>query len=181
VNPKISVNVVTDNTQNLLDQIESLIKLECLVGVPAQSAKREDDEDKSGINNATIGYLNEHGSPAQNIPARPHLTPGVTRAKAGIASIMRSIAIQALENKDKLLAEKGLNEVGLLASTEVKKYITAGTHLAPLSDVTLAKRKADAAKRGIAYRTSPLIFTGSYVRSIMYVVRKRGETKDAVS
>lgn len=70
---KSGVKVTTDNAQAILDSLKALTSKEVLIGIPAEDSDREDVP----FGNAGIGYLNEYGSPAQNIPPRPHLRPGV--------------------------------------------------------------------------------------------------------
>ncbi|HCA7460069.1 TPA: hypothetical protein MX372_004907, partial [Enterobacter roggenkampii] len=70
---KSGVTTRVDNAQAILDALKSISKKEVLVGIPEEDSEREDVP----FGNAGIGYVNEYGSPAQNIPPRPHLIPGV--------------------------------------------------------------------------------------------------------
>lgn len=70
---KSGVTTRVDNAQAILDALKSLTKKDVLVGIPAEDSDRDD----VSFGNAGIGYINEYGSPAQNIPPRPHLVPGV--------------------------------------------------------------------------------------------------------
>ncbi|MCJ2023540.1 hypothetical protein, partial [Methylobacterium sp. J-067] len=47
-----------------------------LIGIPAESMHPGEKGEKP-INNAALGYLFEYGQPEKNLPARPHLFPGV--------------------------------------------------------------------------------------------------------
>ena len=63
------MQMITDALPDLLRRLAAVAQRDVLVGVPAGEAR--DD----GPTNAEIGYQNEFGSPANNIPARPHLLP----------------------------------------------------------------------------------------------------------
>ena len=106
----------------------------------------------------------ENGSPAANIPARPHLIPGVRDAQGQIADVLESGVRGVLAGRD-TDTDRILHRVGLTAQAAVRRKIDEGP-FAPLSSVTLAKRR----KRG---RTGvkPLIDTAQYRNAINYVVR----------
>lgn len=70
---KSGVTIQKDNSQAILDALKAIGKKDVLVGIPEEDSEREDVP----FGNAGIGYVNEYGSPAQNIPPRPHLIPGV--------------------------------------------------------------------------------------------------------
>ncbi|OYW34855.1 MAG: hypothetical protein B7Z41_00800 [Rhizobiales bacterium 12-66-7] len=152
--------------------VKELTKSQVLVGVPDANAPRNADEEeaKKGepINNATIGYIMEFGAPNANIPARPHLMPGISDAKDSIADQLKKGAQQALAGKAGA-ADIALNKVGLIASSAVKARITEGP-FTPLAETTLRARRA----RG---RTGekPLLDTGQYRNSQTYVIRPKGK------
>lgn len=75
---KSGVTTRVDNAKAILDALRSLTKKDVLVGIPSEDSGRDDVP----FGNAGIGYLNEYGSPEQNIPPRPHLVPGVNRQKS---------------------------------------------------------------------------------------------------
>lgn len=74
---KSGVTTRVDNAQAILDALKSLTKKDVLVGIPAEDSDRDDVP----FGNAGIGYINEYGSPAQNIPPRPHLVPALNQLK----------------------------------------------------------------------------------------------------
>jgi len=158
------VTVTKDNTKTLAAALRTLAQKQVLVGIPAKTTDRNDGEP---INNATIGYIMENGSPAANIPARPHLKPGVRSVSAQV-SARYGAAAKAAMNGDLSKIDQAHDVVGLMASSAVKRQILDGD-LQPLSEATLARRRA----RG---RTgaNPLIDTGQYRNSITYVVRAKG-------
>lgn len=162
-----NLKVTKDDTAKLLASLRRITKEQVLVGIPSSTAGREPEPGEPlEINNATIGYLMENGSPAANIPARPHLRAGVEAAKDKIVKTYEGAAKAALKG-DMAAVDKGHHAVGLIASSSVKSKITDGP-FEPLSPRTLAARRA----RG---RTGdkPLIDTGQYRQAQTYVVREK--------
>lgn len=152
------MQMITDALPDLLRRLASVAQRDVLVGVPAGEAR--DD----GPSNAEIGYQNEFGSPANNIPARPHLLPGVAAVQDKVAAKLTQAADAAASGR---VSDAGrrLHAAGLLAQNSVRRTLTT-TAYRPLSERTLAERRA----RGRT-GTKPLIDTGQYRRSITYVVR----------
>ncbi|WP_339053700.1 hypothetical protein [Arsenophonus endosymbiont of Crataerina pallida] len=177
---KSGVTLRIDNTGKLFDALVQLGKKEVLVGIPAERGEREDIP----FSNAAIGYLNEFGSPAKNIPARPHLIPGIRSVETKTTAELKSAAKAILDDQpDK--AEQALNRAGQIAVQGVQAVITQSKFV-PLADSTLAARarrgRKGAAKEHENRKTGlppdntnarPLIDTGIYRRSITYVVRKK--------
>ena len=85
--------------------------------------------------------------------------------KAKAIEAMKKFAAQGLT--DPAAVDKGLNAAGLIAQASVKNRIRNGVGFAPLSEKTLAQRKAQG-KSG----TKPLIRTGQLLNSITYVVKE---------
>lgn len=166
----MSIKVTKDSTKAILASIRALTKDRVLVGIPAEGATREPDADDPhpDINNAEIGYLNEFGEPALNIPARPHLVPGVEKITKRVEELYRAGAKAALDGNASAI-DKAHMKVGMVAASSVQETITDGG-FAPLAKATLAKRKA-AGRTG----EKPLLDTGQYRRAITYVVRKAGK------
>lgn len=152
-----------DNVQSILDALDTLTNKEVLVGIPEAKDEREGEGE---FGNAGIGFINENGSPAQNIPPRPHLKPGVQAAETEFMPHLRAAALKALEGNAEG-AVTSLDRAGMVAANGVKRYITI-TGFIPLADATIANRL----RRG---RTGnkPLIDTGEYRRSITHVVRDK--------
>ena len=152
------MQMITDALPDLLRRLASVAQRDVLVGVPAGEAR--DD----GPTNAEIGYQNEFGSPANNIPARPHLLPGVAAVQDKVVAKLTQAADAAATGRPSD-AERHLHAAGLLAQNSVRRTLTT-TAYRPLSERALAERRA----RGRT-GTKPLIDTGQYRRSITYVVR----------
>lgn len=159
----MAVKMTKDNVSSVLRSIQQLASNEVLIGIPATTTERQDGE---AINNATIGYIQERGSPVNNLPARPFLVPGVEKAQKAATDELKKGADEAMDGNAQG-AEKALHRAGITASNSVKATINAGVPPA-LADSTLAARR----RRG---RTGevPLIDTGSLRNSITYVLRKK--------
>ncbi|MDU5475936.1 hypothetical protein [Pantoea sp.] len=159
---KSGLTIRADTAQSILDAIKTLANKDVLVGIPESKDERDDGD----IGNAAIGYINENGSPAQNIPPRPHLKPGVKSVEQDFMPHLKAAAQRALEGNAEG-AVTSLDRAGTVAANGVKRYITI-TGFTPLADATIANRL----RRG---RTGnkPLIDTGEYRRSITHVVRDK--------
>lgn len=188
---KSGVTIRADNAQAILDALKSLTKKDVLVGIPSEDSERDDVP----FGNAGIGYVNEYGSPAQNIPPRPHLIPGVKSVEEQTVPQLKAAAQAALEG-NAAGAERALNRAGTLAANGVRRYMTI-TGFTPLADSTVearARRGRKGAKAELARRSAdgklnainpdsgqlisnenvrPLIDTGQYRRAITHVVRDK--------
>jgi hypothetical protein len=152
--------------RGIVADLRTLARSEVLVGIPGKTASRDDP---GAMNNPTLGYIHEFGSPAAGIPRRPFLTPGVEAIRARTVAEFRGAALAALKG-DANAAERTLNRVGLIAQNSVRATLTAGEGWPPLAEATLAAREA----RGRT-GTRPLIDTGQLRASITYVVERRGK------
>ena len=147
-----------DGLPDMLRRMAAVAQRDVLVGIPA--GEQRDD----GPTNAEIGYQNEFGSPANNIPARPHLIPGVAAVQdKAVARLTQAASAAATGRMSD--AERHLHAAGLIAQNSVRRTLTTAAYR-PLSERTLAERQA----RGRT-GTKPLIDTGQYRNSITYVVR----------
>ncbi|MFJ6322265.1 MULTISPECIES: hypothetical protein [unclassified Rhizobium] len=167
---KPGVTMTKDAVDDILKQIRALTKQEVLIGVPDENAGRqpEEGEKQEPISNAEIGYVMEFGLPEKNIPARPHLVPGVEEATDQLGNILQAGAEKALSG-DKEAIDLALNKAGLAGQNAVRKKVNEGP-FQELSEKTLAARR----RRG---RTGekPLIDTGQYRNSLTYVIRPKGK------
>jgi hypothetical protein len=157
----MSVKVTRDNVPAVLKSIQDMVGTQLLIGVPAADPERRGDE---AINNASIGYIQETGSPANNLPARPFLVPGVAAVQGPALAMLKKGAKDALDG-DPRAAGRALNAVGLMAQSSVRNTINAGVD-PPLAPATLAARR----RRGRT-GTTPLIDTGQLRNAITYVLR----------
>ncbi|CAN0620502.1 conserved protein of unknown function [Burkholderia multivorans] len=153
-----------DRLDEVLKSIAGLVQKEVLVGVPDSTAGRKDDGEP--ISNAEIGYIQEHGSPANNIPARPHLVPGVQDAQPKFTPQLQK-GVEAALDGDLEQVDRRLGSAGLIAQNSVRAKVNS--NIAPeLADSTLEARR----RRGVT-RENTLVDSGQYRNSITYVIRKK--------
>ena len=158
----MSIKIVKDDVKKLLKNIEAIASKSVLVGIPSEKKERKEGD----TTNAEIGFIHEYGSPMRNIPARPFLVPGVKASAERVSKTLKSYASDALNDASTI--DKGLNAVGLIAQSQVKKQIVSQEGFAPLSPTTL-KARSDKGFKG----TKALIRTGQLLNSITFVVRKK--------
>jgi hypothetical protein len=161
----INVKTVVDNTPQLRAALRALADHEVLVGFPEESAQERSD---TALTNAALAYIQDHGSPANNIPPRPFLDPGVRSVATKIQAPLRRGAKAALEGHPAMVSA-GLNAAGLVAQGGVRSYLTRGNFPA-LAPATLRRRRA-AGFTG----TRPLLVTGQLRAAVTYVVRQRSQ------
>lgn len=187
------VRITEDNLQAIVGALQHLTDNEVLVGFPEKGADHkgvsplgaDTRQETSEINNATLGYIHEHGAPEVNLPARPFLGPGVEKASESISGRLVA-AIRAALKGDKATVERNLNFAGIEAQISARNRITEGLD-PPLSSATLRarlarvpSRKAEAAElarraQGQAPSTDlvkPLIDTGQLRNAIAYVIKR---------
>ena len=175
------MTVTKDILADVVRSLNNLVKKDVLVGIPDTTTERDDGEP---VNNATLGYIHENGSPAKNIPARPFLVPGVADAQERIEQRLGKAAKAALANQRRK-SDDELEAADMVARDSVKAKINSGD-FAPLSEATLRARAAKGrkgAKAELASRAAgnapnsdnarPLIDTGQLRNSINYVVRNK--------
>ncbi|WP_069705200.1 hypothetical protein [Burkholderia seminalis] len=154
-----------DRLDAVLKSIAGLVKQEVLVGVPDSTAGRKNDGEP--LSNAEIGYIQETGSPANNIPARPHLVPGVQDARPKFEPQLQK-GVEAALDGDLEQVQRRLNMAGIAAQNSVRAKVNS--NIAPeLAESTLEARR----RRGVT-RENTLVDTGQYRNSITYVIRKKG-------
>lgn len=179
-----------DRLEEIVKAIDALAKKEVLVGIPDSNADRKDGE---SAGNAQIGYVQETGSPANNLPARPFLVPGVADVQGKVAARLGKGAQAALDG-DLDAAERQMGAAGMIASSSAKRKINS--NIAPaLSPETIRNRhksRGTASMRksekeylaAVAGGSTPseaqsaagivsLVNTGQLRNAITYVIRKK--------
>lgn len=160
-----SLTVTKDFTQNFNEVIARFKNDAVLVGIPAENSGREES---GPINNATLLAINNFGSPANNIPARPVMSIGIKNAQDAITDQFKLCAKNVLT--------KGVDSMhvyyeraGIIASNSVKKAINDQEGIDPPSPATLKARKylTQAGFKG----TKALLVTGQMRNAITYVVK----------
>ena len=177
-----AAKLVQNSLSKLLGNVNKLARNnEVLVGVPRDESARQTNE----MNNATLAYIHDKGSPAANIPARPFMDPGIKDVQDKIAKQLAQGAKGLLVQNDASVINTSLNRAGLIAQNSIKRVINNG--IAPaLALSTLqarARRGRKGAKTEIASREAgneatltnakPLVDTGQLRNSITYVVNKK--------
>lgn len=145
-----SVTVVKDNVAKVFKDIQALVGKQVLVGIPDSG---QNNRDEGPVNNATIGYVMEFGSPLHNVPPRPFLIPGVEAARAPALRQLRQAADAALKGDTSAMLQ-GLNRAGIVASNEVKHKINSNIP-PPLKPGTIRNRHRG---RGTAIRESEQVY-----------------------
>lgn len=154
---------VTSTGNGLLDILQAVSELsqvDVLVGVPHGENRSEAE-----MTNAQIGYLLETGSPAMNLPPRPHLVPGIEEVQDVIGEKLTTAVDAALSGNSKRMYFL-LESAGMKATMNVKKFINRGD-FAELAPLTIRERKRRGRKS-----EKPLVDTGQYRNSHTYIIMK---------
>ena len=128
------VLITRDHVEDVMHAVDDLLDKRVLIGIPESNASRADGP----MNNATLGYIHEFGSPAANIPARPFLIPGVQKAFNAAIVKVREAAQAALDGRPAQV-DKSLAAAGLIAESSVKNEISTGNFV-PLKPATVRAR-----------------------------------------
>lgn len=164
-----------DGINKMVNDVVALTKRQVLVGVPEEKDPRKAQE---GIGNAGLARIHDKGSPLANIPARPFMKPGITKAQDRINNQMLAAAKAGL-NKDEEQVELHLEKAGMLAQNGIRSIINTGEGFAPLKRGTLTGRlrKRKAAKKWdndkreeVMASLHPLVDTGQLRNSIIFIV-----------
>ncbi|QNT79251.1 hypothetical protein [Entomobacter blattae] len=120
-----------------MDLLEKLTQKRILVGIPAEKADRQHKEG-SPLNNASIAYLVNNGSPANNIPPRPFMEKGIKAANKRNASLVAAM-MKAVFAGDEAEAEQIKERIGLNTQNAIKSEIANGSYT-PLALSTIRNR-----------------------------------------
>ena len=160
------IQIKLDNVSKILGAIKTMTSHDVLVGYP-----EDKDTPRTGdgpqVTNALIAFVQEHGSPAMNIPARPFMVPGIRSVKERAVEMLKRAALLGLQGKSED-AMNVLQSLGQIGVTAVQKAITVGAGWPPLAESTLEARL----RRGVK-RTHPLIDTGQLRQHVTYVIRRK--------
>lgn len=174
--------------KDVADSIRRLARKRLLVGIPMEADQLTATRvGGTTFGNVSRGYVFEFGSPATNMPARPHLVPGVQKAMSDIEPRLRAAAQAALTGDDSGV-DGYLGQAGQSAVNSVKGLITAklSPDIQPASYLQRitghSGRQRRARRRGQsmmelarqeASQATPLVDTGNYRDSIQWVIRDR--------
>lgn len=166
-----TLKVTSDFTERFNQAVKSFKRDAVLVGIPANDDQRENEEAGGPLGNAALLALNNFGSPANNIPARPVMQNGIKKAQEKIAEQFK-IAAKEVLTKGPAALETYYERAGLIASNSIKKAINdqdfegGGPDNEKPADSTLASRKSRGFKG-----TKSLVVTGQTRNAITYVVK----------
>lgn len=158
---------ITDFTERFKKAVESFKRDAVLVGIP----ENENNREETGIGNAALLALNNFGSPANNIPARPVMQIGIRNAQDKIAEQLK-VAAQTVLSKGPSALETYYERAGIIASQSIKKVINDQEGVAAPAESTLAARRrpGNITEKGFK-GTKALVVTAQMRNAITYVVK----------
>lgn len=175
---------IINNLPKLKTSFAKLSKKDVLVGVPSDTSDRKDSE--RGMNNATLAYIHNNGSPAAHIPERRFMEPGIESCADRLSGQFKKGAQQVLDGSEDAI-EGTLIKAGLIAQASIRNKINEGIP-PPLTDATLkarirSKKAVKGAKEELRSRfegnepsmefAKPLVHTAQLRNSINFVVRNK--------
>lgn len=163
---KSAAKLILNALPGLKSRVEELTKSQVLVGVPREDTTRKSNEKKGPMNNATLAYIHDKGSPAANIPARPFMVPGIKAVQPRVAQVLKTGAQAVLQGAPSGMPN-ALHKAGLIAQASIRGKINEGIP-PPLAPSTLAARRRRGRKG-----EKPLVDTGQLRNSINYVIRTK--------
>lgn len=160
---KFDINVNFEGLDKLRQQIIQNSGYEVRVGIMGSKVARQIDN-KSGVNNAEIGVIQEYGSQKNNIPARSFLRVPLQNGKKELSSWLKkqdlNSAVLEKGGLKKILAKLGFIAEGLVDDA----FESRGGGQWPANKAATIKRKGSSA---------PLIDFGELRRSITSKVTKK--------
>jgi hypothetical protein len=151
------IRVSEDRFEEAFGHAQIADEFEVAIGFPEDTAARDTGE----INNPTLAAILEHGSPANNLPARPFVEPGLQAGQDRLARIMEMGLQRTLDGDENGIAW-ALDAAGVEGVSLVQRKMIQGP-FAPNAPSTI-KRKGS---------SRPLIDTGQLRQSVSYVVRQK--------
>ena len=181
---KNAASFAINNFPKLIASLQQMTSKAVFVGVPSETTNIRDDlPTGEPINNATLAYIQQNGSPAKNIPDRPFMTIGMDNAKEDCNDQLKKAASEQLGKKENSSVIRGLKLAGQIAENKIKEAINSNIQPA-LSEATLkarARRGRKGAIQELANRAAgmepgsdlarTLVDTGAMRNSIKYVIR----------
>lgn len=161
VGGKITVTTSGPGMEKLRKDIEQVLRLDVLVGIPEDRTGRKDNDP---INNAQLMYIHTNGSELRNIPRRPVIEPAIKAGRDKIIAGLQSAMSSAI-NGNIQEAKIRLKKVGQLGVNLSRAwFVDPRNGWPPNTPETIAVKGSD----------QPLIDTGQLRKSITFVVRERG-------
>lgn len=181
-----------DKMKGLLDKLKKIASLEVYVGIPEVTGPREVRTEEiatkgEAVSNAQLCYIHTHGSPVNNIPARPIIEPAI-EAEDNKEAIAKQLgeASKALLDQKQTEVRRSLRLAGMEGQNRVRAWFidprngwAQNSPLTALRKVEKLRGKALkevqgrlAASESIGDISRPLIDTGQLRRSMTYVVKE---------
>jgi hypothetical protein len=154
----LTIRVEEDRFEEAFSHAQIADEFEVAIGFPEDTAARDGTEE---INNPTLAAILEHGSPANNLPARPFVEPGLETGRDRLARIME-LGIQRTLDGDENGIAWALETAGVEGVSLVQRKMIQGP-FAPNAPSTIKRKKS----------SRPLIDTGQLRQSVSYVVRAK--------
>lgn len=151
-----------DRTEEIMKVIRSFKNDRVLVGIPQDDGQREEGDQ---INNASLLFINNFGSPGQNIPPRPVMQIGIRNAADRIADEYKK-AVQKSWAGGLPDVEQSYERIGMIASNSIKRAINDQIDIEPPAQSTMDTRKS----KGFS-GTKALLVTGQMRNAITWVVK----------
>jgi hypothetical protein len=195
--PFVQVIKTVDKSKDVLLAMDDLSKIDVLVGVPQEKSSRPKSDD---ITNAELAYIHthgirkeamrremdtemdqgepyskafemyiqSHGSPLWHSPPRPMIEPAIAKAASKISVEMAEAGKAALNGiKQKMMTH--LKRAGMIGQNAARAWFTdPENNWDPNAPETIAQKGSD----------RPLIDTGELRKSIVYILRERGQRRD---
>ena len=165
---------------SLFNQLEGLKKCSVLVGIPEEESERK----KGEMSNAALLYIHSHGSPKNNLPARPLLEPAITEPNNAqrITEDLKMVA-QALLDGKPAQAERGMKVAGQDAVNMIKNWFDdprngwepnkPGTIKRKISKLKGKKKKAALVAQATGEKVDTvLVDTAQMKNAITYVIKE---------
>jgi hypothetical protein len=175
-------------------ELRALARKRLLIGIPSEGDPHPD----STFGNVSRGYVFEFGSPAINMPPRPHIVPGVESALPEIAQRLEAAARAALSGGSpdpamQAAGQAGVNAIRDMIDAKLDPPIKPLSYLSrttgrlargyrrrrarrgetgPLIFAPSIDEDVYAAAESEAATATPLVDTGAYRQSITFVIRE---------
>lgn len=174
INAGCDVREDTNLIWNIIKGFDFIRHHEVLVGIPQEKNSAHD----GGLTNAELLFLHTHGSPINNMPARPTIEPAISES-----NVAKAIQDQLIDCMRKALmgnvaaAERAMHMAGMIGASAAQKKFGSGD-LAPNAPITIHGGWMHNKVSGKLFyvkgkkSSAPLIDTGALRAAITYVVRR---------
>lgn len=122
----------------------------------------------NGIPVAYVAYINEHGYPPKNIPARSFMQPTINKYKEEWKGLIHSGAKAIIAGNQTTITV--LNQIGSLAVGQIQKTISEVTQPALKPATIKARLRQRADKKTVGLLTKPLEDTKTMYSTVSYTI-----------